>query len=134
MKRTFSLLLTGAFALLLLHVPASAAQGRLSATDAGEISTSYTYLTDNFYQKVEPQIVLDSVRTQLLAAMRTAGVKHASLPAMHATRAPADNVRAIDHEIEDAAAESKQVHAARSELRRARRHHALASTTVTPSS
>lgn len=105
MKRTFSLLLTGAFALLLLHVPASAAQGRLSATDAGEIATSYTYLTDNFYQKVEPQIVLDAVRTQLLAAMRTAGVKHASLPAMHAG-AQANNVHAIDHEIEVAAAGS----------------------------
>ena len=37
--------------------------------------------------------------------MRTAGVKHASLPAMHAG-APANNVHAIDHEIEVAAAGS----------------------------
>lgn len=105
MKRSLSLLLTGAFALALLHFPASAAQGRLSAVDAGEIATSYTYLTDNFYKKVEPQVVLDSVRAELLAAMRTAGVKHAALPALHATT-PVSNVHAIDREVEAAAAES----------------------------
>jgi carboxyl-terminal processing protease len=105
MKRSFSFVLTGAFALLLLHFPASAAQGHLSAMDAGEIATSYGYLTDNFYKKVDPQVVLDSVRTQLLSAMRTAGVKKASLPVMHAG-SPSNNVHAIDREVEDAAAES----------------------------
>ena len=55
--------------------PAPAAH--LSPADAGEIATSYSYLTDNFYKKVDPQAVLDSVRAELLAAMRTAGVKHA---------------------------------------------------------
>ncbi len=51
--------------------------------------------------------MLDSVRTQMLAAMRTAGVKHAELPVMHAGDAPAGNVRAIDREVESAAAESQ---------------------------
>ncbi len=38
--------------------------------------------------------------------MRTAGVKHAALPAMHAVAAPGTDVREIDHEIVDAAGES----------------------------
>jgi len=39
--------------------------------------------------------------------MRTAGVKNASLPQMHASEAAGTNVREIDAEIEKAAAESK---------------------------
>lgn len=108
MKRTFSILLTGALtgALLSASAAMAARSTHLSSVDAGEISTSYVYLTDNFYKKVDVQAVLDSVRAELLSAMRTAGVKHADLPAMHASDAPAANVRAIDHEVEDAATES----------------------------
>jgi carboxyl-terminal processing protease len=108
MKRTLLLLGVGAISAVTIALSAaSAAQGaRLTTTDAAEISTSYDYLTDNFYKKVDPQIVLDSIRTQLLAAMRTAGVKHVELPVMHAGEA-AGNVREIDREIEDAGIESK---------------------------
>ena len=78
----------------------------MPVADAGEISTSYTYLTENFYKKVEAQNVLDSVRATLLAAMRTAGVKNAALPAMHATASATGNVREIDHEIVNASGEA----------------------------
>jgi carboxyl-terminal processing protease len=109
MKRFFSLLLTGALSAVLIELSAaSAAQApHLSTVDAGEIATSYGYLTDNFYKKVDPQVVLDSVRSQLLAALRTAGVKHAELPAVQANDAAAVNVRAIDREIETADTQSK---------------------------
>src|SRR5271168_766286 len=107
MKRTLVLLVLAALAITSARlVPASAAAPQLSAGDAGEVSTSYTYLTENFYKKVDPQVVLDSVRLTLLSAMRTAGVKHAALPAMHAVAAPGTDVREIDHEIVDAAGES----------------------------
>jgi carboxyl-terminal processing protease len=104
MKRFLSPIGAGALAAVLIELSvASAAQApRLSSADAGEVSTGYDYLTDNFYKKVDPQVVLDSVRAQLLAAMRTAGVKHSELPAMHAADAPAANVRAIDREIQEA--------------------------------
>jgi C-terminal processing protease CtpA/Prc len=106
MKRTLVLLLFAALAVGSARLlPASAAAPQLSGADAGELSTSYTYLTENFYKKVDPQAVLDSVRLTLLSAMRTAGVKHAELPAMHAA-ATGTNVREIDHEIADAAKES----------------------------
>ena len=86
-------------------MPASAAAPQLSAADAGEVSTSYTYLTEDFYKKVDPQVVLNSVRLTLLSAMRTAGVKHPELPGMQAGSA-GTNVREIDREIADAARES----------------------------
>jgi carboxyl-terminal processing protease len=109
MKPHVSLTLAGLLALTLIQLPsASAAQpARLSMNDAGEIATSYAYLTDNFYKKVDPQAVLDAVRAQLLGALRTAGIKHAALPAMHAAETPTANVREIDREIEDAASEAK---------------------------
>jgi carboxyl-terminal processing protease len=109
MKRFFSLLWAGALSAVLIELSsASAAQSpHLSAVDAGEIATSYGYLTDNFYKKVDQQIVVDSVRAQLLAALRTAGVKHAELPVIHANDAATTNVRAIDREVEMADGESK---------------------------
>src|ERR1700722_1127302 len=110
MKRNLALVLLAATILGSAHLlltPAMAAGQVLPASDAGEVSTSYTYLTENFYRKVDPQTVLDSVRTTLLAAMRTAGVKHATLPEMHANATPNGNIREIDREITDAASQSK---------------------------
>src|SRR5580692_10361171 len=107
MKRTLVFLTFAAFAVSSgLLAPASAAAPQLSAADAGEVSTSYTYLTENFYKKVDPQVVLNSVRLTLLSAMRTGGVKHAELPAMQAGTSAGSNVREIDREIADAARES----------------------------
>src|SRR5579875_3313757 len=110
MKRFFSLLCAGAASAALIvsfSAVSAATAASLSSTDAGEIATSYDYLTGNFYKKVDPQIVLDSIRGELLAAMRTAGVKHAELPVMHAADAATGNVREIDREVEDAATEGK---------------------------
>jgi carboxyl-terminal processing protease len=107
MKRTLVLFLFAAIAVSsALLLPASAAAPQLSGADAGEVSTSYTYLTENFYKKVDPQVVLNSVRLTLLSAMRTAGVKHAELPTMQAEASAGTNVREIDREIADAARES----------------------------
>ena len=87
-------------------VPASAAAlPQLPGEEAAEISTSYAYLTENFYKKVDSQAVLDSVRAELLSAMRLAGVKHVALPVMRAAATPA-SVREIDREVETAASES----------------------------
>jgi carboxyl-terminal processing protease len=107
MKRNFALLLLAALAAAGVGLlPAGAAAPALSSAQAGEISTSYTYLTENFYKKVDQQTVLNSVRDSLLSAMRTAGVKNAALPAMHAYGSAGTNVREIDREIADAARES----------------------------
>jgi len=109
MKRFASLLCAGALSVALVQLSAASAAPaqHLSDTDAREIATSFDYLTDNFYKKVDPQAVLDSIRAQLLGAMRTAGVKHADLAAMPANAAPAANVREIDREVEQAGGESQ---------------------------
>src|ERR1700729_3112474 len=109
MKRTFSLLWAGVLAAALIQLPAASAAPatHLSSLDAGEISTRYAYLTDNSYKKVDQQAVLDSVRAELLSAMRTAGIKNASLPVMHASDATSANVNEIDHEVENAAVKGK---------------------------
>ncbi len=108
MKRFLSILWAGALSASLFQLTvAVAAQGtHLSSVDAGEIATSYGYLTDNFYKKVDPQVVLDAIRAQLLAAMRTAGVKQAELPVMHASNVASNDVREIDREVETAATKS----------------------------
>jgi carboxyl-terminal processing protease len=110
MKRIFPLLWAAGLAVAMIALPAASAvpAAHITLTDAGEVSTSYNYLADNFYKKVDPQVVLDSVRAELIAAMRTAGVKQIALPAMHASGSPSVNVREIDREIEDAASESKR--------------------------
>lgn len=110
MKRIFPLLWAAGLAVTMIALPAASAvpAAHLTLTDAGEVSTSYNYLADNFYKKVDPQVVLHSVRAELISAMRTAGVKQIALPAMHASGSPSINVREIDREIEDAASESKR--------------------------
>ncbi len=111
MKRFAYLLCAGVLSITLVQLSAAAAPAQhLSDTDAREIATSYDYLTDNFYKKVDPQAVLDSVRTQLLGAMRTAGVKHAELAPMPANAAQAVDVREIDREVEQAASGIPEVH------------------------
>ncbi len=107
MKRNLCLALLAALALTTARLlPVSAANPpHLSPTDAAELSTSYQYLTENFYKKVDPQLVLDSVRSTLLEAMRTAGVKNAALPAMHNAGTPGD-IREIDREVEAASRET----------------------------
>jgi carboxyl-terminal processing protease len=108
MKRIFTLILAGLMAGSLTQIPAAsfAATATVSTADAAEISTAYDHLTTDFYKKVDPQAVLDSVRAELLAAMRTAGVKNASLPVMHANGMPNTNTHAIDREITLAAGEA----------------------------
>ena len=108
MKRLLTLVLAGVLTGTLAHLPAASAAPvqHLSPLEASEISSGYAHLTTEFYKKVDPQAVLDSVRSQLLLAMRTAGVKNAALPTPHANDIGDANVKTIEHDIEDAASES----------------------------
>ncbi len=111
MKRFLASFIGTFFATTLIALPAAsstpaAAPAHLSPSDAGEIAVGYQHLTSDFYKHVEPQTVLNQVRTQLLAAMRTAGISNASLPVMKSADASGANLRSIDHEVELAAGES----------------------------
>jgi carboxyl-terminal processing protease len=111
MKRLYSLVLGGLFAIAVTALPAASSLAApatmLSPTDAGEISTGYQHLTTDFYKKVDEQAILSSVRTQLLFALKAAGVAHASLIPMKSNDATGANVRTIDRAIETAAAQSR---------------------------
>jgi carboxyl-terminal processing protease len=113
MKRLFSLAIGGIFAATLIALPAAStvaavpADIHLSAGDASEIASAYAHLTTDYYKKVEPQLVLNGVRSQLLFAMRTAGIASASLPQLKSNDSSGANVRSIDREIEAAAAGSR---------------------------
>jgi carboxyl-terminal processing protease len=112
MKRFFALTVGALFgaALVVVHAPSTTAAvpaAQISQADAGEISSAYAHLTSDYYKKVDPQTVLDSVRSQLIFALRTAGIAHTALPVMRSNDAAGANVRSIDREIEVATGESR---------------------------
>ncbi|HEV7180250.1 MAG TPA: S41 family peptidase [Candidatus Baltobacteraceae bacterium] len=91
-------------AAIVLQIPtatAAAPSTTLPVLEANEISTSYQNLTTEFYKRVEPQDVLDSVRTELDATLKHAGVKK-MVPALRASDLPNANVHAIDVAVESA--------------------------------
>ena len=106
MKAQPLLLACACIAALLAGSAAGAAPATLSSADQGEIAVSYQYLPTAFYQRVSPQVVLDSVRSDLLATLRRAGVASATLPALHANGLAGANVHAIDTEVERAVSEA----------------------------
>jgi len=110
MKRLLSLMLAGVFAATLTQLPtastAATSQAHLSAQDASEIATSYDHLTTDFYKKVDPQSILDGVRSELSSTLKTAGSK-GTVAALHSSDAPGANVRSIDLAVESAAHQTK---------------------------
>jgi carboxyl-terminal processing protease len=105
MKRLLSLFLAAGIAAALLGVHAAnaataSASATLSAAQAGEISTSYHYLTSEFYKRVDDQQVLNGAQAGLVNAL---GKQHVTgkVPALHAASDDA-NVRAIELDVEDA--------------------------------
>jgi carboxyl-terminal processing protease len=110
MKRFSNLVLGGLFVAAVTVLPAAstlAASATLSATDSGEIATGYQHLTSDFYKKVDEQAILNSIRAQLLFALKSAGIAHASITPMKSSDVAGANVRTIDRAIVEASAESR---------------------------
>ncbi len=100
MKRSVPLLFIGALILTTIHAPAApAASNAFTPVDAAEIQLGYQNLTEQFYKKTNPQAILDSARTQLLAALKSGGVANARLAGLHATADPQANIRVVDREV-----------------------------------
>ena len=112
MKRFLALFIGTFFATTLVALPAAsstptASPAHLSASDASEIATSYQHLTTDFYKKVDPQTVLNSVRTLNCSRQcERPAFAHASLPVMKASDASGTNLRSIDREVELASAQA----------------------------
>ncbi|MDQ2866361.1 MAG: S41 family peptidase [Candidatus Eremiobacteraeota bacterium] len=88
----------------LVQIPtasAAVATPGLSPLQTNEIAAGYENLTTQYYKKVDPQAVLDSVHDELATALKHAGIKHRLSP-IHASGFPATNVRSIDLAVESA--------------------------------
>jgi carboxyl-terminal processing protease len=73
----------------------------LGASQAGEIATSYHYLTSEFYKHVDAQHVIDGAQSGLQSDLTKHKIK-ATLPKYHATSNEDANVHAIDLQVENA--------------------------------
>jgi len=103
MKRLTTLFLAAILAATMLQLPTATAAptGTLTATEASQISTSYNDLTTEFYKKVEPQTILDSVHKELAATLTHEHLK-GTLPKLSASDSAINNTRAIDLQVEAA--------------------------------
>jgi carboxyl-terminal processing protease len=99
MNRLIAPALSAALALVLLCAPSLAAAGTVASQDASEIQVSYQQLTLGFYQKTDPQSILNGARTGLLTALAKSNVAHATLPPIIATADAAANARSVVREV-----------------------------------
>jgi carboxyl-terminal processing protease len=103
MKRTLSIALASAIGAAALAVPsayAATSTPTISAAQSNEVSTSYHYLTTEFYRKVDDQKVLDGARDGLNYTLSKHHITN-KVPSFHASGDDA-NVRSIELDLEDA--------------------------------
>jgi len=102
MKRFFAAAFALGLAATLAHVPSASAAAGLSPQQADELTASYAYLVQDFYQKVEPQIVLNSARTSIVTLLKTEGIKEPKLSEPRASGDDLNNVRELQREVSEA--------------------------------
>jgi carboxyl-terminal processing protease len=105
MKRLFALAAAAALLLAAAQIPAtgSAAAGTaISPLDATEIQFSYDKLRSDFYQKTDPQTIVNGARAELSHELLTAGVNGA-LPPIFANDDVSRTAHAVGHEVDVAA-------------------------------
>jgi carboxyl-terminal processing protease len=105
MKRFFAAALALGLAAMLVHVPSASAAAAISQQQSDELTASYMYLTQDFYQKVDSQNVLNGAHTGILALLKTEGVKDPKITAPHASADDVNNVRELQREVGEAVTE-----------------------------
>src|ERR1700722_2052440 len=102
MKRFFAASLALGLAATLAHIPSASAAAGLSQQQADEITQSYMYLTQDFYQRVDAQNVLNSAHASILALLKTGGVKDPKISVPRASTDDINNVRELQREADEA--------------------------------
>lgn len=104
MKRLTVLVAAAALLLTAVQTPltGSAAAAAISPLDATEIQFSYDKLRSDFYQKTDPQTIVDGARTEISRELHTAGV-NGSLPPIFANANVTTTAHAVGHEVDLAA-------------------------------
>src|SRR5690242_10693498 len=81
---------------------AAAPAPSISPLDATEIQFSYDKLRSDFYQKTDPQSIVNGARQEIQKQLQSAGVK-GSLPPIFATDDVPRTAKAVGHEVDVAA-------------------------------
>ena len=102
MKRIFTAALAIGLAATLARVPSASAAAAISQQQEDELGVSYAYLVQNFYKKVEPQLVLDGAHANVVAYLKTQGIANPKVSVPHATTDDLSNVHELQHEVSDA--------------------------------
>ena len=97
-KRFFPVLALSALVAATQLSSANAAPA-LSTVESDELEMSYSLVTSEFYKKVDPQVLLDGARTELVAYLEKNGVKSPNLPVLHAAEDPTVNARELEREV-----------------------------------
>jgi carboxyl-terminal processing protease len=98
MKRFVPVALVCALWLTAARIP-SATAGSLSSVESDELQMSYTLLSQEFYKKTDPQILLSGVHTRLIAFLEHNGITSPSVPNPHAADDATSNARELDREV-----------------------------------
>ena len=91
------LALVGAF--LAQAAQALGATAELSAQQRGELSTSYSLMTSEFYEKVPAQTLLTGAHANLVTFLTKHGIAHPDLPAIEATGDDKQNEVRLEHDV-----------------------------------
>src|SRR5579884_1635397 len=106
MKRITALAAAAALLLAAAQTPAAgsaaAPNSSISALDATEIQFSYDKLRSDFYQKTDPQLIVDGARTEMQHQLQLVGVK-GSLPPIFANDNVSRTAKNVGHEVDVAA-------------------------------
>ena len=100
-NRRLCALATSALVATLL-APLSAPAAPLSSLDNTELENSYQLVTAEFYKKVEPQALLDGAHLGLVDFLKQNGIAAPAIPQAHATDDDAQNVHALQREVDSA--------------------------------
>lgn len=100
MKRVLPVLATALFATSFL--PSTTVASGLTSLENDELQTSYSLLNAEFYKKVDPQAVLDGVRSGLVTYLQKSGVKNPKVPEQRATDDASQNARLLDRQVASA--------------------------------
>jgi carboxyl-terminal processing protease len=102
MKRFFAATLALGLAAMLAHVPSASAAAALAQQQADEMTASYTYLMQDFYQKVDAQSVLTGAHASILAYLKTQGIKDPKISELRASMDDINNIRELQRQVNEA--------------------------------
>ncbi len=80
-------------------LPSATTASGLTSLESGELQTSYSLLSSEFYKKVDAQGVLDGARAELLAYLAKSGVRNPKVPLERAVDDAGQNSRSVDREV-----------------------------------